>query len=86
MPSTSVHFPDFLIEELDRFATERGVSRNRLIVEACRATLRQHQEWPEDFFDDSRFLPRDLEDLRRSAADFDEKLVQSRRDRDAPPF
>jgi hypothetical protein len=86
MPSTSVHFPDSLLEDLEHFASETGVSRNRLIVDACRDTLRKRQEWPPGFFDDSRFSAEELEDLRASAESFEQELAAARRNRETPPF
>lgn len=86
MPNTSVHFPGTMLKQLDDLATEAGVSRNRLIVEACRKTLDRRREWPEGFFDSDRFSAEDLETLRSGWADFDESIALSRRSRKAPPF
>ncbi|RMH19100.1 MAG: hypothetical protein D6696_11530 [Acidobacteria bacterium] len=86
MPSTSVHFPDSLLAELNHLASEAGVSRNRLIVEACRETLRRRRRWPPGFFDDSRFRTMDLQDLRASATSFEQGLAAARRNRDDPPL
>ncbi len=86
MPSTSVHFSESLLDDLDHFASERGLSRNRLIVEACRETLQRRKEWPEIFFDDFRFRPEDLEELRSSSESFEKNLSATRRNRDASPF
>lgn len=49
MPSTSVHFPKSLLEDLDSVAAEQGVSRNRLIVDACRNTVQKNRAWPQFF-------------------------------------
>jgi hypothetical protein len=84
MPSTSVHFPDSLLEDLDHLASEAGLSRNRLIVDACRELLRRRREWPPAFFDDSRFSAEDLTDLRATAEGFEERIVATRRSREAP--
>ena len=86
MPSTSAHFPPALLEELDHLAVEKGVSRNRLIVEACREILRQRQAWPKDIFDNKRFAAKDLADLQASAKGFEKDLAAARRTRNAPPF
>jgi len=37
--STSIHFPEGVLEALDRAARGAGMSRNRLVVEACRSYL-----------------------------------------------
>lgn len=86
MPSTSAHFPSALLEELDQAAAEQGVSRNRLIVEACRETLRKRRDWPAGFFDNARFSAKDLRELRANVKDFDQQLASSRRNRNTPPL
>lgn len=51
MPSTTIHFPDDLLSDIDRATGELGVSRNRFVIEACRTALAEHAgEWPENFF------------------------------------
>ena len=51
MPSTTVHFPQDLLECIDQIAQRRGISRNRHVVESCRAASAQDDgEWPEGFF------------------------------------
>ncbi len=48
----SVHLPSFLVERIDRLASVQGVSRDRLIAEACEELLATHRaEWPADFFE-----------------------------------
>lgn len=52
MPSTTVHFPQDLLEYIDQIARRRGISRNRYVVESCRAATAQDDgEWPAGFFD-----------------------------------
>ena len=52
MPSTTVHFPQGLLECIDQIARRRGISRNRYVVESCRvATAQDEGEWPAGFFD-----------------------------------
>ena len=61
MPSTSVHIPIELLARLDRTAKRRRVSRNRLIVDACRSFVGAgHAEWPEGFFATDHRFARDL--------------------------
>lgn len=86
MPSTSTHFPPALLEELDDLAAAQGVSRNRLIVEACRETLQKRREWPVGYFDDARFSAKDLAELRTHAKEFENQLASSRRNRKTPPL
>ena len=86
MPSTSAHFPPALLEELDQLAAEKGVSRNRVIVDACRESLRKHRDWPTGFFDNARFSPKELSELRANAKDFETYLISARRNRKTPPL
>ena len=46
MANTSIHLPESLLEELDRLAAERSMSRNRLIVEACERVVEERSCWP----------------------------------------
>lgn len=92
--NTSVHFPDDLLEALDRMAARRGVSRNRVIVESCRSAVAL---WPEgkkperkisneEFFSDRHLSRADLRLLRRGHGDFDRAMAGARRSRRTPPF
>ncbi len=86
MASTSVHFPPSLAEELDRLATERGISRNRLIVEACRRVVQEREQWPPGFFSNEHLAAEDLDQLERSASEFAGAVLSARRSRTAPPL
>ena len=86
MPKASVYFPKRLLKALDLLASERGVSRDRLITEACRDALHKRWQWPEDFFENSRYASEDLEEFKGSSRDFDKQLGASRQSREAPPF
>ncbi len=86
MASTSVHFPEALVEELDRLARERGVSRNRLIVEACRRVIRERDVWPAGFFANQHLTPEDLSELEDGAAEFTDSVLSARRSRTEPPL
>lgn len=86
MPNTSVHFPEDILRELDRTAEARRVSRNRLIVDACRLALRAGREWPEGFFSDEHLSAPDRRELRRGAADFARVVARSRRNRKGTPW
>ena len=87
MPSTSVHLPDELLRRLDEAAKRRRISRNRLIVDACRSILGEGgADWPEDFFADGRLARGDRELLRST---FDEWLADvrsARRSKRGGPF
>jgi hypothetical protein len=86
MGSTSVHFPEALLAELDHVAAERGVSRNRLIVESCRHAVRARKHWPEGFFSDARFGADELAELRGGAEEFAKTIAKSRRSRRTAPL
>lgn len=84
MPSSSVHFPEGLLDALDRLAQTRGVSRNRLVIDACRALLEhQARRWPPGFFD-----PPDPEALAvlRGGEDLLAGIQAARRSRSEAPF
>ena len=84
--NTSVHFPDGLLEEIERRAAEAGISRNRFIVESCRTIVRgSRREWPADFFS-TRLTAAERDELRASAKEFIAPIVAARRNRTGPPF
>lgn len=86
MPNTSVHFPDSLLAGLDRIAAERGISRNRVIVESCRRTTEERAIWPKGFFSDDHLTAAELDVLQEVGADFDRAIRIARRSRTKPPF
>jgi predicted transcriptional regulator len=84
MATTSIHVSEQLLAALDAAARARGISRNRLIVEACEREVGGRREWPADFFDDGRLTSEDLDELRR-ASDFTASILEARRNRvDSP--
>ncbi len=87
MPSTSIHIPDELLTRLSRTAKRRRVSRNRLIVDACRSFVGEgYDEWPDGFFATEHLPARDLKLLRASYDDWSARLRSARRSKKAPPF
>ena len=87
MPSTSVHLPDDLLERLDEVARRRRISRNRLIVEACRSMIGEGgSQWPEEFFDPKRLARKDRELLKSSFDDWMTEIGSARRSRRGGPF
>lgn len=84
MASTSVHIPEDLVDALDRIAAERGVSRNRVIVEACRRVVRERDRWPTGFFSNDHLASDEIDEIERSAESFLEPVVASRRNRTSP--
>jgi predicted transcriptional regulator len=87
MPSTSVHLPDDLIAALDRAAKRRRVSRNRLIIDACRALLGSGSSvWPEDFFTADRLTSRDRRVLQESFEEWNDAIAAARHSKRKAPF
>lgn len=87
MANTSVHLPEELIERLDRLARESGRSRNRVILEACRAYLAgAREDWPDDFFSGHRLARSDAIMLRGSLEEWLETIQSSRRNRTIERF
>ena len=86
MPNTSVHFPESLLERLDRIAKEQGKSRNRLIVDSCRRTVEERASWPEGFFSNEHLNAEELRVLQEDCEDFEQAIRAARRSRSEPPF
>jgi predicted transcriptional regulator len=85
--STSVHIPQDLLRQLDRVAKQRRVSRNRLIVEACRSLLGDGtSEWPDDFFASGRLSPRDRAFLDSTFDAWVAEIARSRKSKKTSPF
>ncbi len=81
MPSTTVHIPDPLLSKMDQIVKEKGVSRNRFIIQACeQAVVNNAGEWPEGFFEPD--LSRDdLKLLREGVAEMEEAIISMRKSR-----
>ncbi len=86
MPNTSVHFPEPLLASLDRIAAERGISRNRVIVESCRRTAEERAQWSPGFFSNGHLSAEDLAELQEGCEDLDRTLRAARWSRMDPPF
>ena len=86
MPTT-IHLPAPLIQRLDRIAERKGISRNRLLVEACQALVAADGgEWPASQFDRSRHSATDLMELRAGVEEIDTAIASQRRSRKTSPF
>jgi hypothetical protein len=86
MANTSVHFPEGMLDELDRLSEEQGVSRNSLIVDACRHALRARRQWPAGFFSNAHRTAAELRELQKYAGEFVTTLAAARRSRRQPTF
>ncbi len=74
------------MEEMDRLAAERGMSRNGLIVESCRNAVRTRREWPPRLLSNDHLSARDLAELRIGGEALEAAIVASRRSRRTAPF
>ena len=84
MGTTTIHFPDDLLSDLDRAAARHDVSRNRYVVEACRSALsREADPWPEGFFT-NQLSETDQAFLRESVSEMETAISAGRRNRGAP--
>jgi predicted transcriptional regulator len=81
MPSTTVHIPDPLLSKMDQIVKEKGISRNRFIVQACeQAVINDAGEWPDNFFELD--LSADgLRLLREGVAEMEEAIIRMRKSR-----
>lgn len=84
MPNTSVSFPESVLSGLDRVAQERGMSRNRLIVESCRRVVEERTRWPADLFSNNHLSQPDLQLLRDGQDAFLDAISGARRGRARP--
>lgn len=81
MPSTTVHIPDQLLSKMNQIVKEKGVSRNRFIIQACeQAVVNNAGEWPEDFFEPD-LSGDDLRLLREGVAEMEVAIISMRKSR-----
>jgi Arc/MetJ-type ribon-helix-helix transcriptional regulator len=81
MPSTTVHIPDPLLSKIDQLVKEKGISRNRFIVQACEEALNNSAgRWPEDFFE-LDLSNENLSLLREGVAEMEEAIISMRKNR-----
>ncbi len=81
MPSTTVHIPDPLLSKIDQTVKEKGISRNRFIVQACEKALQNDAgRWPEDFFE-TNLSKENLRLLRKGASEMEAAIIKMRKNR-----
>ncbi len=81
MPSTTVHIPDTLLTKIDQIVKEKGISRNRFIIQACEEALNNSAgHWPEDFFEPD-LSAANLRLLKEGVAEMDAAIKQMRKNR-----
>ena len=86
MPNTSVYFPQSVLAGLDRVAGERGMSRNRLIVESCRRVVEERTRGPAGRFSNDHLSKPDLQLLRDGQEAFLDAISGARGSRARSPF
>lgn len=81
MPSTTVHIPDPLLAKMNQIVKEKGISRNRFVVQACeQAVVNYAGEWPKDFFEPD-LSGDDLRLLAEGVAEMEEAIISMRKSR-----
>lgn len=84
MGSTTIHFPEKLLKEIDNAAKNHGMSRNKYVLRACEAELSKEEgTWPEDFFN-SQLTREDRQILDEAVAEMESEIYSHRRNRGAP--
>jgi predicted transcriptional regulator len=82
--ATTIHLPAELLEQVDRRASELGVSRNRYIREAVEAALDAERRWSPNFLDSLRDAAEDR-DLQTATEEMMRRIRSGRRSRNRPP-
>jgi len=81
MPSTTVHIPDEILSRIDKVVSDKKISRNRFIIEACEKALDSAAgEWPKGFFD----MQMDHEEFRlltEAGLELESAIIRLRRNR-----
>jgi len=84
VPTTTIHFPEEVLQRIDAVARRRGISRNRFVIQACeQAVAGDAGQWPEGFFDlDLSAGEKRL--LDQAVTEMEEAVRRSRANRGAP--
>ena len=81
MPSTTVHIPDEILSKIDRVVSEKKISRNRFIIDACQKALENNaEEWPKGFFD-HKLGDEELRLLNEAGLEMESAIIRSRKNR-----
>ena len=82
MPSTTVHLPDDLLVEIDRFVKREGISRNKFIIKACETALKMNAgRWPKDYFTSNR-SEKDKQLICEAVEEMKSVILRSRKNRE----
>jgi predicted DNA-binding protein len=79
--TTSIRFPEDLVERLDRRAAAEGVTRTELVIRAVEQALADQSSWSQGFLEAIRSPQPDLEETVDELMD----LIRSRRSRNGAP-
>lgn len=84
MGSTTVHIPEDTLRRIDRIAQRRGISRNKVVLEALEETIaRDRGEWPQSFFE-APYGADEARELAEATRELETAIRNSRRNRGAP--
>jgi hypothetical protein len=79
--TTSIRFPDPLVEELDRRAAAEGVTRTELVIRAVEQALADRSSWSRAFLEAVRSSRPELDDAVDEMMD----AIRARRSRSEAP-
>jgi len=81
MPSATIYIPKKLLSKIDELVGEKGIRRNRFIVDACEQALKNSGgRWPDSFFKPD-ISESDLELLREGVNEIEDAIQRARRNR-----
>lgn len=82
MATTTVHIADETLRRIDAIAARRGVSRNRVVVDALNSAIEHDRgSWGADFFELPS--PDHLAEIVEAVAELEADIVRARRNRGA---
>jgi hypothetical protein len=83
MATITIYVPEEFLADIDRAAGAAGISRNRLVIQACRNAMERHGgDWPAEFFRDD--LPAsDKKLINEGTRDLGREIRAARRGRGA---
>ena len=81
MPSTTIHISDELLSRIDEIVKEKGMRRNRFIIEACEMALSKNAgRWPANFFQ-MNLNQKELRVLRDAVSEMEKSILNLRKNR-----
>ena len=81
MSLITIHINEKLLSRIDHLVKEKGISRNRFIIQACETALNDHAgKWPNNFFK-TKLNKDDLKLLWEASSEMEEAITGLRRNR-----